>query len=453
MKYPEIESYFVELKRELPNTNDPIIKTIIGFCNQHGGQLVIGVADNGDIVGLDENEIEDAMESLDKALFDACEPHVIPRIYSKRFEDKRVLVVEVSEGMNKPYFRRSEGLEKGTYIRLGRHTLRATSGIIQELQWQSKGVDFESLPVHRATVDDLDKNTIKAFLENRKNHGKLEYSQQTLHAYNLVTFEHSKIYPTIAGIFLFGREPQKYFSEAMLICTHFQGTSGREAIASIDCEGTLFDQFKQAYSFITHRLYRAFSIKKLKRDEQLEIPEVAIREALLNMIVHRNYYIKAPSKIAIYDDRVEFYSPGQFPGPMNINNLCAGITYLRNPIICKIMREANYIEKLGTGFITIFKSYEECGLKTPQIIEGENYIKCILPRKDAIQKNEKLDDEARLLVLFKTHREMTVGDVMHHLTVSRATAVRRLNELLSKGAIVRIGRTKSIRYRLVPNKI
>lgn len=447
MKYPETESLVIELKREIPK-NDQIVKTVIGFCNQHGGKLVIGVADNGDVVGLAETAIETAMEVIDKALYDACEPHVVPRLYAQRFGDKSVLVIEVSEGMNKPYYRRAEGMEKGTYVRLGRHTLHATTPLIQELQWQSRGIDFEALPTYRATQENLDIDAIKDFLNNRKNHGKTNYNQETLLAYNLITHEQTKIFPTVAGLLLFGRNPQKDFSEAMIICTHFQGIAGREAIASIDCEGTLFSQFKQAYAFITHRLYRSFTIKKLKRKEKLEIPAEAIREALLNMIVHRNYHLKSPAKIAIYDNRIEFFSPGQFPGPMNLQNLCAGITYLRNPIICKIMREAKYIEKLGTGFITIFNSYAKRGLKTPQVIEGENYVKCILPRETTNEKSMIANEPNKLLQLFTTQLEISVQDVVRHLSISRATAVRQLNKLIENNKIERIGQTKSVRYRL-----
>ena len=115
------------------------------------------------------------------------------------------------------------------------------------------------------------------------------------------------------------------------------------------------------------------------------------REALLNAIVHRNYHIKAPIKIAIYENRVEIFSPGQFPGPLDPKNLKTGITYLRNPAICKILRESGYVEKLGSGLITIFESYEKRNLEDPIVIEGENYIKCILPR---VLKPVKVLDES-----------------------------------------------------------
>lgn len=452
MRYPEAESNTLELKREWPRNNQ-IIKTIIGFCNTYGGKLVIGVNDDRSIVGISDSEIEEAMEVIDQSIFDACSPHIIPRLYIQHFGERAVLVVEVAEGMNKPYYQRSDGLEKGTYIRLGRHTMRATADMIQELKWQSSGIDFEVLPVYQATMQDLDEDAINEFLANRKNQGTIVLDERVLKSYNILTYDQTKKFPSVLGLLLFCRDPQLYFSEAMIICSHFRGIEGRDTIATVDCNGSLFNQFKQAFAFITERLYRSFTIKKLKREEQLEIPEEAIREALLNAIVHRNYHIKAPTKIAIYDDRVEFFSPGQFPGPIRIDNLQAGITYLRNPAICKILRESSYIEKIGSGFITIFSSYAKRGLKSPQIIEGENYIKCILPRtiEDTTITKTILDTD-RILKLFEVRPEISVKDVVQALSISKATAIRRMNELMKDGLVVRQGQTKGIRYRLLKKK-
>lgn len=452
MRYPEFESSTLEFKREWKGHRQ-IVKAVIGFCNTYGGRLVIGVNDESSIAGLSESELEDAMESLYQSIFDASTPHIIPRLFVQHFEGRAVLYVEVSEGMNKPYYLRSEGVDKGTYIRLGRHTMRATSEIIQELKWQSSGIDYETMPVFKASVDDLDQKAILQFLTARKNHGEAKINDDTLKSYNIITYDSSRKYPSILGILLFGRNPQHYLSEAMIICSHFQGISGRETIATVDCNGSLFNQFKQAFAFIIDRIYHSFTIKGLKREDKLEIPEVAIREALLNMIVHRNYHIKAPSKIAIYDDRIEFFSPGQFPGPISLENLKGGITYLRNSAICKILREASYIEKLGTGFIAIFSSYDKHHLKTPQIIEGENYIKCILPRLPAeasVREMYSIRDE--ILKLFEINIEISVKEVVQKLSISRATAVRRINSLIKEGILERIGHTKGIRYRRLIEK-
>ena len=444
MRYPDSESSILEFKRELPK-NDQILKTIIGFCNQNGGKLVIGVSDNGEIEGVSIQELEYVLNSLEKAIFDATYPPIIPRVFSRRFDEKNVLEIEVSSGMNKPYYRKSEGKEKGTYIRLGRSTLRATFELIQELQWQSSGISFEAMPQYQATEEEIDLKKFESFLAIRKNGGKTEINKAILKAYDLIAEEHSKTYATAAGLLLFGKKPQKLLSEGMIICSHFRGTSGREAFATVDCEGDLFNQFHQAEDFILSRLSRSYTIQSAKRSERLEVPFIAIREALLNAIVHRNYHIKAPTKIAIYENRIEIFSPGQFPGPLDLKNLKAGITYLRNPMICKIFREAGYVEKIGSGLITIFDSYEKQNLADPQFIEGENYIKCILPR---IEKQKKImKDSEKILTLFDLYPEITLEQIQNILSVSRTTATRHINALIRTGKVIRLGKTRSTRFR------
>ena len=203
MRYPEVESNVIEFKREIPKNNQ-IIKTIIGFCNLHGGKLIIGVADDRSIVGLPDDQIEDAMEAIDQSIYDACSPHILPRLSVQHLADKALLVIEVSEGMNKPYFLRTEGIEKGTYIRLGRHTMRASSEIIQELKWQARGIDFEKQPIFNATLYDLDQKSFEDFLKNRKSNGHATVDEQTLKAYNLISYDQSKKYPSTLGMLLFG---------------------------------------------------------------------------------------------------------------------------------------------------------------------------------------------------------------------------------------------------------
>jgi ATP-dependent DNA helicase RecG len=449
-RYPESESALLEFKREVPK-NEQIVKTIIGFCNQKGGRLILGVDDNRTIVGLPEDQINKLLESLDHSIYEACYPPIIPLLSAQVFGDKTILIISVSSGMSKPYFRKSEGIEKGTYIRVGRSTVHATPAMIEELKWQSHRIDFEKLPVYNASLNTLDNQLIQNFLDARKNQASAKVTQDVLRSYSLIVEEHSEIFPTYAGILNFGKSPQFFLSEAMIIVSHFQGIEGRDAIASIDCEGTLLNQFQQAHHFVLNRLSKSFSITGIVRNEKLEIPEIAFREALINLLIHRNYHIQAPSKIAIYDDRLELFNPGNFSGPIEQDQLLKGLTYLRNPAICKIFREMGLAEKMGTGFINIFKSYEAWGLETPQIIEGANFIKCILPRGSS-QVPTKMQTEEGILALFYSQNEITTQDVINKFSISRATAQRWLNSLLEKRLIERIGRTRNLRYRRIANK-
>lgn len=441
--FPERESSILELKRTIP-ANDQIIRTAIGFCNLYGGRLVLGVDDTRRITGVAEQEIEKQMEYLHKSIYEACSPPILPTIYSQRIGDKLLLVIEISEGMNKPYFKTSEGISGGTYVRIGRSTVRANAEMIEELKWQSRGRSYDQLPLYQSSIADLDRDSIGEFLRSKPGKTNIRVSDQVLRGYNLISKEQSRECATIGGMLLFGKEPQSFLSEAFVIASHFSGKSGRHALAAKDCAGTLFSQFEDAFSFITGRLTKSYRIVGRRRVEQLEIPEEAIREVLMNALVHRNYAINAPTKIALYDDRLEIFSPGLFPGPLNIDDLENGITYIRNVTIAKVLREAGYIEKLGTGFITLYSSYRQAGLKRPAVIEGDNFVKCILPRirETSPSKERSLSD------LFTRSSEISIKDVQEYLSISRASAGRRLSELLEQGIITRKGRGPRTRYSL-----
>ncbi len=452
MKYPLQESSIIEFKREITK-NDQIIKTVVGFCNQNGGKLIIGVDNDGTIYGLPEEEIHGMLEYLDKSLYEAIIPPIIPQVYAQRIGDKTVLIIEVSSGSNKPYYIKSEGLEKGTYIRLGRSTMHANADTIEELKWHSRGLSYDMMPVYHATLKDLDLDKFSEFLALRKSERKGKKNVNALLlSYHLITHEHAHTYPTVAGILLFGKNPQHFFSEAFIICSHFSGIEGRKAIASRDCIGTLLEQFQDAYDFVLSRLNTAFTIKGARRIEQREIPEVALREMLINALVHRNYHINAPIKIAIYENRVEIFSPGMFPGLLDVHNLKMGITYIRNKAITKIFREAGYMEKLGTGFIMLFESYEKYGLPTPEIIEGANFIKCILPRPSArvpILKERVEQHELQSIInLFAVTTHLSMREIAENIHLSRATVGRRLAELVKRGILGKRGKGKGTRYVL-----
>lgn len=450
MKYPELESSTVEFKSDFPQ-NDQILKTIIGFCNQNGGKLIIGVANNGTIVGLPADKIQKALEYLEKSIFERSFPPIMPQIHLQTVAGKTILILQVSEGMNKPYYIPSIGPEKGTYIRLGRSTLQATPEIIEELKWQSRGKFFDTMPVHQATIDDLDSKLIEYFLLERKK-GALKRVgplNEILKSYHLIVEEHTHLYPTVAGILLFGKNPQQFFSEAITMCSHFRGISGRDALASKLCEGTLINQFNEALGFLERQLNRSFTIKGRYREEQLEIPESALREMLINALVHRNYHIPAPNKVTIFENRVEIFSPGSFPGPLNTQNLRMGLTYIRNKAISRIFQEIYLMEKLGTGFITLFESYEQRNLQAPEVIELANAVKCILPRPSAGHPQIAPDITHDIMRLFDVATELTMREIVEQLAIPRATAGRKVATLVTQGFLKKIGLGRGARYTKV----
>jgi len=450
MKFTEQESSTIELKRELPK-NEQIIKTVVGFCNLYGGKLILGVDNDGTIIGLDEVKIQEAMEYLEQSIYQASTPPIVPRIYSQRILDKVILIIEVFAGTSKPYYVRSEGIDKGVYIRLGRSTVRAHPDMIRELTWLARRQFLDTIPAYQATLDDLDMKMLTSSLDKNAHKKNEPASQELLLSYHLIAQEQTHSYPTVAGMLLFGKDPQHFLPEAFIILTYFAGTEGRDVIATKDCMGTLQQQFACAFEWILSQLNSSFVITGPRRTQQLEIPEEAIREALLNAIIHRNYTIQGPIKVALYRNRLEIFSPGNFPGPLNTNQLTMGLTFIRNVAIGKVFRKLKYIEKLGSGFITIFQTYQHRKLPQPTVIEGDLFVKCVLPRprlssRMPLKKSKHHTTSDAILTLFSHVAELSVGEIMHQLHMPRATANRRLTELVKLGLIKKRGQGKGTRY-------
>lgn len=447
MKYLEKESSTLEFKQQLPNWQQ-IVKTVVAFCNGFGGKIIIGIDDQQNICGISEENISQTIESLQQSIYQSCTNTILPSIYTQRIHEKLILIIEVSTGMNKPYFVTSLGLQEGTFIRVGTHIMKATRTMLQELSWKGKGISIDEIPVYSASIEEISTANFVSFLKEFRGKFKSTDIQDLFLHYKIFTEEHQRRYPTVGGLLLFGRNPQQYFSEAFIICTHFQGVSGRKVIATQDCLGDLMTQLNDAIHFVVSRLSRQFEIKKIKREEQLEIPEVALREIITNAVIHRDYQLPGPIKIAIYDDRVEIFSPGNFPGPLKTSELEMGITYIRNYIICRVFREAGYVEKLGSGFLTLFNSYRTRNLPTPEVIEGTGFIKCILPRPTSLRSTfSELSESNDILRLFYADNEMSAQEIAKLLNISRQTAARRLTGLCAAKKLQRIGSGPAVRYR------
>lgn len=147
---------------------------------------------------------------------------------------------------------------------------------------------------------------------------------------------------------------------------------------------------------------------------------------------------------------MRFLAQGGFPGPLNGQNINKGLTYTRNFAIAKVFREAGFGEKLGTAFYTIFSSYEEYGLPSPTITGGENLVKCILPRLAAGKPRVLKKEEEKLIVkLLENATELTMGELVENLRLSRSTVKRRLDAMIEKGIIRTRGAGSGTRYLLV----
>ena len=440
MIYPGRESRHLEFKSKLPSFAQ-LVKTCVAFANGSGGQIIIGIQDaTREIIGIDDDIRNKIYDEFSNSLYDSTNPGLIAEIYEKNFGNENVLIIEIPAVMKKPVFIKTEGLPKGVYLRAGSSTRRANEECIEELMRENKRLTYDEEAIQES-IDVLSEDLINKVYPKAST-SKLLSEKVIVQS----TISSKKYYPTVAGVLWFCSDPNEYIPEAHILCTQFSGINGRNIIQTQEIGGSLKDQIEDGFYLIRSWLLRNFSLKGTALKGEVILPEVALREAIINAVVHRKYSIPGAIKIALFEDRLEIFSPGSFPGLVDINNLGDGTTYFRNPVIGKIARRMEYIEKLGSGINVIFASCKIAGLKAPEFYEGADSVKIIF--YFLTERSIMDSDEENILKLFSRFSEVTISDIMKFLNVSRNTATRKLSKLLDSGKIDRTGKGPAVKYRL-----
>jgi len=438
--YPERESKTLEFKSELP-VFLKLIKTCVAFANGVGGQLVIGVEDQTRIiVGISDATRNRIYDEFPNSLYDATTPSLLIEIYERRFDDKTVIIIEVPSSIKKPVFVTAQGNPDGIYLRAGSNTRKANQEHLEELYRENKRTHFDEEMIHES-MDILSQSLILGVF-NTMNMRQLEYEKIVV-ASGVST---KKYYPTITGLLAFSETPDQHLPESFVVCTRFHGKDGRDIIQSEEIRGNLEKQVETTFQLVKSWLLRDYRLIGAKLKAKTIIPEVAFREAIINALIHRKYSIPGAVKIAMYDDRLEIFSPGSFPGLVDIYSLGDGTTYLRNPNLARIARRLGLVEKLGTGIRLMIESCKKHKIKKPEFIEGADSVKVIFyfaPNADIYT-----DDVDKLLVLFSIKSHVTIQEVAQYLDVSRNTATRRLNALIETGKITRTGKGPAVKFML-----
>lgn len=438
--FEERESRNLEFKSLLPNFHS-LIKTCVAFANGLGGKIVIGVDDKTrEVIGVNDATRNRMYDEFPNSLYDATSPSLLVEIYEKNFDDLSVIIVDVPFSIKKPVFIKSEGLPKGVYLRAGSNTRRASAEYIEELMRENKRLHFDEESV-QTDIDILSPALLKAVLQKT--------DTERLLAEKIITRigNHTqKLHPTVSGVLLFCETPEVYIPEAFIYCTRFIGVDGREIIQSEEIRGHLGKQVDNSFALVKAWLMRDYQLFGAKLQGKSIIPEAALREAIINAVIHRKYWIPGAVKIALYDNRLEIFSPGNFPGLFDLNNLGDGTTYLRNPHLARIARRMGLIEKLGTGIRLMFESCAKAGITKPVFLEGADSVKVVFSFSPA-EKTHSSDDE-KLLAFFKTRKEAKLAEIEKYLRASRNTATRKLNSLIKKGKIRREGRGPAVKFIL-----
>jgi ATP-dependent DNA helicase RecG len=382
------EGLTIEFKREWPQRGDvtaEIGSELVAFANTQGGYFLIGVDDNGQVVGVmgDWRKLEERLMGISRV----CSPLITLTVEEVAVEGKSILVAHVPEGKDKPYRVRDI-----CYVRVGSTVQHATR---EEERWmfqESGEILFERTPLWEADYEDLDAAKIRRYFERRSPEAIVN-TERPLHELveqadlPLVVRRGDQLAPTTAAMLLFGRRPQYFLPQTFVSAARFPGLDlNVTAIDRDTFRGTVDELIEQGTAFVRRNMRIASILEDEKLPRRTDIPEYplrAVREAITNACVHRDYsHWSQEVAIRMFDDRLEVSSPGGLVRGMTIQDLGTGKYAARNPTLAEAMREMGLIERFGTGIRMMRREMETLGSAPPIFVVDEDSFTVTLPAKE-----------------------------------------------------------------------
>jgi len=452
------ENKRIEFKEQLPK-NESIVKTIVSFSNTSGGKLIIGVNDNRDIVGIDDENIFELQDKISSLISDICYPNILPEIYTLNVEGKLLLVIEVFRGNLLPYYLKKDGKNNGTYIRIGATNRKASFDNIVELERQRRNISYDEELNYELELSSLDLSPLYAVF---KKVGK-KLDEQKLKNLKLIKEEHGRVHPSNALLILLG-----YYDNCMVKCAKFKGTTMELFLDKKEYSGNIFGILENTQNFILNHINLRAEIKGLYRTDTYELPVVALREALINALIHRDYINQGRDiKVGVYDDIVNIVSPGSYPNGINQADVDSGRSDAKNRVIANVFKELGLIEQWGSGITRIKKSCLDIGLNEPKIMEMNDFVDVEFFRLDIADTVVKPSDtvgkvsdnliplglqEEKIIAYLEEHNNIVSKDVEKLLRIKESRTRELLKQMVDKELIIRLGSGRSTYYKIRGNK-
>ncbi|MCK4666233.1 putative DNA binding domain-containing protein, partial [Candidatus Dependentiae bacterium] len=363
-----------------------ISRDIVALSNTKGGYLLLGVADDGNIKGV---KLTNKLKSEIIDLARNCEPSIeIKEISSLG----KIIIIKIEEGSEKPY-----SCSEGYYRRLDAVTQKMTQKEIKTIFTVSKNISFESQFCTDFKIKDIALKKIKGFLNEAKTSFKVTKINLASFLMSLGIYKKDKI--NNAGILMFAKNIEKYIPYSELVLVAFKGKDKTYIYDRRDIRNDLLIQLNESVEFLRKHLNIRSEIRGMDRYDIYEIPIDALREALVNAIVHRDYSLRGTSiYVEIYDDRVVIVNPGGVPSGITKSNF-GKESIRRNLIIADLFHRMGKVERIGSGIGKMKSLIESSGLKPPDF-ELENFFRVTFYRdlKFSLKKvlGEKMGSEIKV---------------------------------------------------------
>lgn len=428
-----VENEFVELKRELTKE---IKKEIVAFANSKGGTIYIGIDDTGKVVGLkDCNKDAEALSGMIREGIKS-DLTLYTNIIIENVEGKKIIILKVMSGSNKPYYLADKGLKpSGVFIRHGNVSAPATDELIKRLILENHDT-FENLVSQNQDLHFTYLNSI--FSDKQK--------ELSITKYKLLNIINNDNFYTNLGLLLSDECP------FTIKCAVFNGNNKLSFKDRKEFKGSLLKQLEDTLNYLNIVNRISGRIINYKRIDIRDYPEFALRETILNAIIHRNYNFSGSILVSVFDDRVEVTSLGGLMVGLSIDDIISGVSQTRNKNLASIFYRLEYVENYGTGIGRMIDVYKEFNLK-PEFATTDNSFKVILPNVNYKPKVQdvlinSLSQKDIIINYLKDNNKIKREVVDAMFNISSARSKKILLEMMNENTITKKGSGRNTYYIL-----
>ncbi|MDR1001280.1 MAG: putative DNA binding domain-containing protein [Clostridiales bacterium] len=423
------ESVNCELKSQF---TDEIKRTAVALANTDGGKVYIGVDNDGTVVGLDDPDF--SARQIGDSIRKSIKPDITRFMRVDIVEDsgKSIVAVTIERGVYTPYYLAERGLKPtGVFVRVGTATVPATDEHIRQM---IKDADGERYITARSLIQELTfARASKEFLDK-----KLAFELQQQQSLGIIS--ENGMYTNLG--LLLSEQCQHTVKVAV-----FEGTSKSVFKSRKEFGGSLIQQLYDVIEYVDYFNLVQAKIGKVRRTERRDYPIDAIREAVLNMLVHREYALSASSFVNVYDDRMEFLSVGGLAPGISLDAVLSGVSHTRNEGLANIFYRLELVEAYGTGIIRIMDDYAECRRK-PEIKVTDTSFMLILPNTRYEITNAPLNEQERIvMMLIERDGYTTSKSLSEELRLGATQSYNILKRMVDTGRLIASRNGHHIKYR------
>jgi ATP-dependent DNA helicase RecG len=437
------EGYHLELKKNLDKS---FIQEVCAFANGSGGKVILGVADNGQIIGINSDnallsKIQDSLKQLE------------PPLDISISVQHQLVIIEIPEGLEKPY-----SCSRGFFLRIGSNSQKLKRNEIVGFFQKEGRIRFDELDNTKAQYPgDFDQTAFNRFLEIS---GITPSIDKKFLLENLDCLNSTGGF-TNAGVLFFSKTTEFLIMQAMVVCVLYKGNEKLHILDKKDFQGNIIQNIDNAVNFIKRHTNLEYKIESLRREEIPEIPETALREAVVNAVCHRDYFEKGANVlIEIFDDRVVISNPGGLPSGLDPKDF-GKKSVVRNPVIASLLSRAEYIEKIGTGINRIRDAIRKHA-KGKVSFHFDSFFSVTFSRITDIDSKSMSGEMAgkmagkvagkvagKIIAILLSNNKLTVPDLAEITGVSERTVARNIQKLQKENKLKRIGSARGGYWKVI----